>query len=341
MSPPEEKPSADLEGTLPGPGAQPAAEADHGPAADGPQAPAPQDKGPELGLDLLFDGGAEKVNIPTAEQAKATGGLGMRIASGSILASFCVTCMVVGGWAHILLVTAIALLCARELCRLFILKGFAPATTLIAASVLVLDIIVGAAGPTYAAPTLAIGAVVIVGWLLVRSKPRATIADLATSWMALMYTGFLPSFLILNRNLPDPFGLQITVMMYTSIVATDIFAYFGGRAFGRTKLLEHVSPKKTLEGSLVGTFSALLVGTFQAWLYGIPLFHGAAIGLISSVMGQIGDLMESLLKRDAGAKDSGTLLPGHGGMLDRFDSFLLTGAVIYYYLRWMYHPWIP
>lgn len=307
------------------------------PEGEGPQAP-----GGLGGLPLLDDGQVQRVQVPLeGATSPASSALALRALSGSLLASFCVACLVLGGWAHILLVTAICLLCARELCRLFVLKGFAPATTLIAASIAVLHVVVGAAGPTYAAPTLAMGSIAIIGWLLVRTQPRATIADVATSWLALVYIGFLPSFLLLNRNLPDPYGLQITVMMYTSIVGTDIFAYFGGRAFGRTKLLAAVSPKKTLEGALVGTASALLIGSLQAHLYGFPLIHGAVIGLLSSVTGQVGDLMESLLKRDAGAKDSGTILPGHGGMLDRFDSFLLTGAVVYYYLRYFYHPWIP
>jgi phosphatidate cytidylyltransferase len=78
-----------------------------------------------------------------------------------------------------------------------------------------------------------------------------------------------------------------------------------------------------------------------SFAFHFPWYHGLALGALVSVVAQIGDLGESLIKRDAGAKDSGTIIPGHGGILDRMDSYLLTGAAVYYYLRWFYHPWLP
>jgi phosphatidate cytidylyltransferase len=267
--------------------------------------------------------------------------LRLRVISGAAFIAVALTCLWLGGTAHTVMITGFALLCVRELCRLFVLKGYTPATLFITASVLTLDLLGGFLGPTYMAPLFTISAIAILVWLLARPKPRAGIGDIATSWFALIYVGFLPCHLILVRNLPEPYGFQFSVLLNTCIWATDIMAYFGGRWLGRTKLLEAVSPKKTLEGSLTGLASAGLLGVGWGLLFEFPLVHGLALGLIVSLVAQIGDLTESLLKRDAGTKDSGSSIPGHGGMLDRLDSYLLTGAAVYYYLRWLYHPWLP
>lgn len=267
--------------------------------------------------------------------------LHLRIISGLLFIAIAVACIYYGGPAYIALITVAAMFCVRELCRLFRLRGYAPATMIATASILVLDILAGVAGPAYLAPILAISSIVMFLWLLLRPKPRAGIADVATSWFAVVYIGFLPSYIILIRDFPAPYGLIFTVMLHTCIWSTDIFAYFGGRFFGRTKLLEAVSPKKTIEGSLTGTLCAALAGVGWSHFFHFPLVHGFFLGALISIVAQIGDLGESLLKRDAGAKDSGTIIPGHGGILDRMDSYLLTGAVVYYYLRWFYHPWLP
>lgn len=120
----------------------------------------------------------------------------------------------------------------------------------------------------------------------------------------------------------------------------DSFAYFGGRAWGRRKLIPSVSPGKTVAGALSSIAGTILIGVLYAWLiFGLwldvrmPLLAGAALGLLVSITGQLGDLAESLLKREAGVKDSGHLLPGHGGILDRFDALLFTLPVTYWYLR--------
>lgn len=264
-----------------------------------------------------------------------------RLISSLAFVAMALFCIWYGGPAYLAMITVFALLCVRELCRLFTYKGYSPATMLVTASVLMIDLLGGLAGPTYLAPILTISSIAILVWLLARRRPRAGIADIATSWFAVVYIGFLPCYLILVRNFPEPYGLNFSILLNTCIWATDTFAYFGGKYLGRTKLLEAVSPKKTVEGSLTGTICAALVGCFWGYVFSFPWYHGLALGLIVSVVAQIGDLTESLLKRDAGAKDSGTIIPGHGGVLDRLDSYLLTGAAVYYYLRWFYHPWLP
>lgn len=118
---------------------------------------------------------------------------------------------------------------------------------------------------------------------------------------------------------------------------SDSGAYFGGRAWGRRKLIPSVSPAKTVAGAVSGVASTVLVGAFFAWLMqlaGVPItvLEGALGGLILSPVAQLGDLAESLLKREAGVKDSGVLFPGHGGLFDRVDSLLFAVPVAYWYL---------
>jgi phosphatidate cytidylyltransferase len=120
--------------------------------------------------------------------------------------------------------------------------------------------------------------------------------------------------------------------------ANDTVAYFVGRAIGKHKLAPNLSPKKTWEGSVAGFAASLLV----AWLFSreliAPMAHLLAMAAIGNVAGQVGDLLESAYKRSAGAKDSGGLLPGHGGVLDRIDALILTFPVVWYYWTLVYSP---
>jgi phosphatidate cytidylyltransferase len=124
------------------------------------------------------------------------------------------------------------------------------------------------------------------------------------------------------------------ICVFVSIWLCDILAYIGGKTIGKHKLLPRVSPKKTWEGAIFGLIggAAGFIATAQILIPELPLIHSVIIGLIIPISGQIGDLAESLLKRDAGIKDSSEILPGHGGMLDRFDSILFVTPLVYIYL---------
>jgi len=113
----------------------------------------------------------------------------------------------------------------------------------------------------------------------------------------------------------------------------DIAAYYVGRAFGKRRLLPQVSPGKTVEGTIglvVGSMAGCALFTYL-FLPSVPVAHAVILGLVGSVIGQLGDLSESALKRSAGVKDSGTLLPGHGGILDRLDCLMFITPFVYYY----------
>lgn len=170
----------------------------------------------------------------------------------------------------------------------------------------------------------------------------------STTVVGSLYTGYLLSFALFLRHLPataDPW--HGTALVFAPVLLTwssDTFAYFVGRAWGRRKLIPRVSPGKTVEGStgaLVGT--ALVAAGYSFVLarfpsYRLELWEAVLFGIVVSVAAQVGDLAESLLKRDAGVKDSGTLLPGHGGALDRFDSLFFTLPLAYLFFRFVVGP---
>lgn len=132
----------------------------------------------------------------------------------------------------------------------------------------------------------------------------------------------------------DSWGAFTVIALLASIWMCDTAAYFGGRTMGRRKLFPRVSPNKTWEGAIWGFVAAvgtmLLARVLVLDYLSVP--HALAIGVMVGVLGQLGDLVESLLKRDAGVKDSSALLPGHGGVYDRFDSFIFVSPAVFLYL---------
>jgi phosphatidate cytidylyltransferase len=160
-----------------------------------------------------------------------------------------------------------------------------------------------------------------------------------------LYTGGLLSYALYLRHLPHVLTpWHGTALLFAPVLLTwvsDTFAYFVGRAWGRRKLIPRVSPGKTVEGSLGALAGSVGVAVGYAWVLGrfptyrMTLPEAALLGVLVSVSAQVGDLAESLLKRDAGVKDSGTLLPGHGGALDRFDSLFFTLPLAYLFFRFI------
>ncbi|MCK4271639.1 phosphatidate cytidylyltransferase [bacterium] len=177
---------------------------------------------------------------------------------------------------------------------------------------------------------------------LARRRQRNSILHIAVTILGIFYVGWLSSHFILLRELPRLVGVDysaggwylLAIFIITWICDTG--AYGLGRAFGRHPLLLRVSPKKTVEGAIGGLVSALLAGLLLGGVFlkdFLPLRHFVIIAIIVGTIGQIGDLVESLLKRDVQIKDTSRLLPGHGGVLDRFDSLLFIVPVTYWYLK--------
>lgn len=135
----------------------------------------------------------------------------------------------------------------------------------------------------------------------------------------------------------ENYGLLVWLIFLTAF-GTDVMAYFSGYLFGKHKLCPVISPKKTIEGSIGGTLgSIVLCGIFGYFVMPEILIHCIIIGIIGGIVSQFGDLTASIFKRKMGIKDYGNLIPGHGGILDRFDSVLFTAPVIYYYIALVLH----
>jgi phosphatidate cytidylyltransferase len=180
---------------------------------------------------------------------------------------------------------------------------------------------------------------------LTESDPSAGVRTASLTLLGALYVGWLFSSLVGLREMPrEVVGLDYAagfVLLATPVLvvwATDIGAYFAGRAWGRRKLLPRVSPRKTVAGAVGGAASAGVVAALLFIWAPVPLPRlgapaGAALGAAMSLLAQAGDLAESLLKRAFGVKDTSRLIPGHGGVLDRFDSLLFTAPAAYHLFR--------
>jgi len=158
----------------------------------------------------------------------------------------------------------------------------------------------------------------------------AGLRSCAITWLGISYVGILAHFAWL-RHLPD--GSYWITFVIAVGMASDTGAYFAGRAFGRRKLLPRVSPNKTIEGAVGNLLAGVVVGALGQILV-FPderLWEMVILAVLLAAVGQVGDLCESLIKRAFGAKESGNIFPGHGGVLDRIDSLLFPVAILYYY----------
>lgn len=155
-----------------------------------------------------------------------------------------------------------------------------------------------------------------------------------------LYIGWLLSFLValrLSPGTPDfpETGRNLVFLVLFTTFGSDTAAYFVGKAIGRHKLIPSISPNKTWEGAIAGVVGAVIVSLLftlsTPFLLPLNYVYAIILGIIISIFGQMGDLAESMLKRGAGVKDSGVIMPGHGGIMDRLDSILFAGAVVYLY----------
>jgi len=183
--------------------------------------------------------------------------------------------------------------------------------------------------------TLTIVSILIVLYALFARHPLSTsIVSVATTFFGIVYVSWLLSHLVLIRGLGESEGKGLIFYLLLVIWAGDTGAFYIGSYLGRHKLAPIVSPKKTLEGAVGGLGASVLASLgIKGWMLPFLSYkHAWILGGLLAVMGQLGDLGESLFKRDANLKDSGTVIPGHGGILDRLDSLLFSAPVLYYYV---------
>jgi len=287
-----------------------------------------------------------EVLSPSSQRLLPTTNPRKRLLSGLAIGGFGVLVVLLGGWWFTAAVGVIVHLGLLELFRMAQFKGIRPATktTLVACQLLLITTqwaaVQGGLPEALAAAVLPLSGAAICAWLLLQPV-TGSIADIAASIFGLFYLGFLPSHWLALRNLTATelapgtaalcsSGLAITLSTCLMIVASDIGSWAFGKRFGR-RPLSPISPSKTVEGALGGFACAMAVGLICARVMGWPLggLPGVALGALVALIGLAGDLTESMMKRDAGLKDSGNVLPGHGGILDRIDSYLFTPAVVY------------
>jgi phosphatidate cytidylyltransferase len=252
----------------------------------------------------------------------------------------------IGGYAYLVFTLVLLALALREFNLLLESKGLTPHWKVGMASVLIAPIAAFQRLRTGRIQEWHLGAlltILVLGILLAelrRGAGRHAIANSAATLLGVFYIGWLGTHIVALRELPwalgEPYarGAAYAMLPFVLVWCCDTAAYAVGRAFGRRRLMPDVSPKKTAEGAWAG-LAASIGGAFLAratFARFLSVPDAALLGFFVGVFGQLGDLVESLMKRDVETKDTSQLIPGHGGILDRFDSLFFAAPIVYYYL---------
>ena len=253
---------------------------------------------------------------------------GRRILIGLLLAAVGLSTVAVP-WAYYLLILIIGIMSLYELSTLCDIKG-QPLEYPVAMTGVIAYIVLSAFGLIHKwEGVLLAGIVIATFWLGIYGEEKRYFARTAYTLLAVLYIGKLLTYFVFIRQVPGE-GIWWTFYVIVLIAMTDTLAMAVGSLIGRHQLTK-ISPRKTIEGSV----GALVLVTILGALLGVtPFLHmlwwqGATLGALTSVAAQAGDLVESALKRDAGVKDTGTVIQGHGGVLDRFDSYLFGGMAFF------------
>lgn len=259
-----------------------------------------------------------------------------RMLTGFIMGSIAMVCIMLGGIALLGLLAVVIFFASKEYVKILEHKGFYPSIKIMLASEALLAIITYFDRTEYVALALTLCTFAAFLWVLFRGR-QPYIANVSTTILGFVYCGYFPLHLQLLRDISSEQyndGLGFVVMMFTAILLTDVGCYYAGTRFGKHKLAPVISPNKTIEGSVGGAICAVTGALIVGYFIGVEWYLSVIAGLICTVFAQIGDLCESLIKRDAGVKDSGNSLPGHGGFLDRTDSFVFTIPVMFYFCKY-------
>ncbi len=279
--------------------------------------------------------------------------LGKRVLVGAVGIPLAVSLVYAGSWFFIVVLVAIALQALREFYHLADSKHASPnqAVGILVTSAMLLGVgymVVGDGARGLMASASVIGLVMMVGTILTltielfRVKENA-VFNTSTTMFGVTYIGISMASLIGLRFTKQPEllgtwgaeGCSLVVTLFVSVWMADIAAYFVGLTIGRHKLFPRVSPKKSWEGAIGGLVGSTAgFGVLSMYLMpSLDLTTALMCGAVVGIVGPLGDLSESLLKRDATVKDSGELLPGHGGVFDRFDSMLFAAPVVFLILH--------
>lgn len=261
--------------------------------------------------------------------------LRLRVASALVLFPIAVWITILGGLPFAFLAALAGAVAASELILMFAALGVAEGVGIVVGGAIPFAAAFARSGdllPGWAGMGLAGAAVVVLSTALVRKGPLEafprTVSAVALSWL---WAGLLLASVV---GLRLRFGVAWVILLFVVTWGNDTFAYFAGHAFGRHKMAERISPKKTWEGFAGGAAGSVVGALVVRWIFpslGAELSLGGAVllGAGGAVLGPLGDLAESALKRAAGVKDSGKIIPGHGGLLDRIDALLFVSPWVY------------
>ncbi len=283
-------------------------------------------------------------------------GLAQRVRSALVLIPIVIALVICGGWFAFAGAVLALLLGTYELHRMFVHKGWHP--PLFLSALLGLDFLFAAmvlvTGDNCGLFLMLLGMGISVlliaafAWLIMtRATIETSLLDWALTMASAFYLGWPLAFFLLLRGSgfgAGTRGFWWVLALFFMVWANDTFALLTGHYFGRTKLAPHISPAKTWEGFAGGlfftviaalVFTMLIPAVFQHPL-DVPWYHAVVLGVLVAIASTIGDLAESLLKRGTGVKDSGTIVPGHGGILDRMDSLLFAVLVVFFYAAFLH-----
>lgn len=253
-----------------------------------------------------------------------------RLLTGLVIGFTALFAIKAGGLYLTAMVLVIVILGAKEYTEILKHKGFEPSFKIILASSLLFALLAYFNRFDLVPLAFTVSAIMAFMWVLFRGK-QPYIANVATTILGFVYCGWFPLHLLFLRDLGS-MGEAVALLMFFSVIITDSFCYYVGCRYGKHKLSAVISPNKTIEGSIGGTVMCILFAMGFGWTIQLPWYHSLILGILIAGFAQIGDLCESMVKRDAGVKDSSNVLPGHGGFMDRTDSFVLTIPVVYYYV---------
>ena len=263
-----------------------------------------------------------------------------RFITGFIISVISLVCIIAGGIPLFCFLMVVLFLATREYVHILRNKGFHQSFSLICVTSLVFGLLIFFRRFDLVPCVLTFA--IMASFLVVLFMGRQPyIANVATTALGFMYGGWLPCHILLLRQMNSESvnffvpglndGLYYLLYTFLIVVATDIGAYYFGSKFGKTKLSKVISPKKTVEGAIGGGLFAVFVSAFGVFYTNLSPIEAIIGGILITTFAQFGDLSESLIKRDAGVKDSSNILPGHGGLLDRTDSYVFALPVAYYY----------
>ena len=283
---------------------------------------------------------------PLEEEASVKKNKVLRVITGFIISIIALAAIVFGSFLLYIMLGVIIILCSREYVKILNHKGFYPSFTVMLFADIVFLTLTFFHRFDLVPPMLSVA--IMASFLSVLFKGRQPyIVNVATTILGTLYTAWLPCHILLIRQigmtrvsafqLSFSEGLWLLMFVFVAVALTDIGAYYFGVKFGKHKLAEVISPKKTVEGAIGGALCAILISCCGVFYTQLTLLQAIIGGMIVTLSAQLGDLSESLIKRDAGVKDSSNILPGHGGMLDRFDGYLFAIPVAYYFFTHFTH----